>query len=98
MRNPLTSWRRKQQEQQEQNERALRQQRERRILAALKALGPLSESDLAGFLGVYWTSTPLRAFLLDLAIKGRVVAAKQEDGFIWSIPEGVAVPATTNDA
>lgn len=76
----------------EQRERTQRVERERRILAALKVLGPLSEVELASFLGasslsMYSASSSLRIHLLDLAIDGRVVATKQDNAFVWWLPE-----------
>jgi predicted ArsR family transcriptional regulator len=88
MRSPWTrTHRHAEQAVREQRERTQRVERERRILAALKALGPLNEGELASFLGMYWANSSLRIHLLDLAIDGQVVATKQDNTFVWRLPE-----------
>lgn len=65
----------------------LTRRRERRILGALQALGPLTEFELAEFLGTHrWL---LRAPLLNLARDGHITATKDVTllgrYFTWSI-------------
>lgn len=65
----------------------LTRRRERRILGALRALGSLTEYELAEFLGTRrWL---LRAPLLNLAQAGQITAVKEKSligaCFIWSI-------------
>lgn len=65
----------------------LTRRRQRRILGALRALGSLTEYELAEFLGTRrWL---LRAPLLNLAQAGQITAVKESSlsggYFIWSI-------------
>lgn len=66
----------------------LTRRRERRILAALDALGELTEWEISGFIGT--PRTFLRVPLLNLALDKKITATRQtgllaSDSFVWSI-------------